>query len=98
MFKNFKNKWGIDSDFQLLKIFIVFGITGSTAAWISDPLCNYLGISITNFNISLYWLIRLLLITLVYQILLIIIAFIFGELKFFRRFVNKFLRLIGFKI
>ena len=98
MFKNFKNKWGIDSDFQLLKIFIVFGITGSTAAWISEPLCNYLGISVLNFNFSVYWLIRLLLITVVYQILLIIIAFIFGELKVFRRFVNKFLRLIGLKI
>ena len=59
MFRNFKNKWGIDSNFQLLKIFIVFGITGSTAAWVSDPLCNYLGISVTNFSIYLYWLIRL---------------------------------------
>ena len=98
MFKNFKNKWGIESNFQLLKIFIVFGITGSTAAWISDPLCNLLGVNALNFNIFLYWLIRLLLITVVYQFLLIIIAIVFGELKFFRRFVNKFLGLVGLKI
>ena len=51
-----KKRWGISSNFQILKIFIVFGITGSTAAWISEPLCNIFGITTDNLNIIIYWL------------------------------------------
>ena len=54
MLKKIKNRWDITSNFQLLKIFVVFGITGSTAAWISEPLCDFMGINILNLNIFIY--------------------------------------------
>ena len=50
MLEKIKKRWGISSNFQILKIFIVFGITGSTAAWVSEPLCNFLGINESNLN------------------------------------------------
>ena len=98
MLSKLKNRWGINSNLQILKIFIVFGITGSTAAWISEPICNFFGISTENLNILIYWIARIILITIVYQFILIFVAFIFGEFKFFWRFVKKFLNLFGLKI
>ena len=98
MLSKLKNRWGINSNLQILKIFIVFGITGSTAAWISEPICNFFGINIDSLNILIYWFARIILITIVYQIILIFVAFIFGEFKFFWRFVKKFLNLFELKI
>ena len=40
--KKLKEKWGITSNFQLVIIFIVFGITGSVSAAISGPTIEYL--------------------------------------------------------
>ncbi len=97
MIDKLKKKWGIDSNFQILKIFIVFGITGSTAAWISEPLCNIFGITTDNLSIILYWLIRIVLITIVYQFILVFVAFLFGEFKFFWNFVRKFLTIFGLR-
>lgn len=98
MLSKLKTKWGINSNLQILKIFIVFGITGSTAAWISEPICNFFGINADNLNIIIYWFVRIILITVVYQFILIFVAFLFGEFKFFWRFVKKFLNLFGLKI
>ena len=41
MFENLKKKWGIENSFQLTIVFIVFAITGSVAAKISDPISAY---------------------------------------------------------
>ena len=98
MLSKLKNRWGINSNLQILKIFIVFGITGSTAAWISEPICNFFGINTENLNILIYWFSRIILITIVYQFILIFVALIFGEFKFFWRFVKKFLNLFRLKI
>ena len=98
MLSKLKNRWGINSNLQILKIFIVFGITGSTAAWISEPICNFFGINTENLNIPIYWFARIILITIVYQFILIFVAVIFGEFKFFWRFVKKFLNPFGLKI
>jgi hypothetical protein len=95
MLSKLKNRWGVNSNLQILKIFIVFGITGSTAAWLSEPICNFFGINTEKLNILIYWIARIILITIVYQFILIFVAFIFGEFKFFWRFVKKFLNLFG---
>ena len=90
-----KKRWGITSNYQLIIIFIVFAITGSTSAWISKPFCDWLGI--TNEDIG-YWFtpIRLFLIFPIYQVLLVLIGFIFGQFKFFWAFEKKMLRSMGF--
>ena len=98
MLSKLKTRWGINSNLQILKIFIVFGITGSTAAWISEPICNFFGINTDNLNIIIYWFARIILITVVYQFILIFVALLFGEFKFFWRFVKKFINLSGLKI
>ena len=97
MLDKLKNRWSINSNLQVLKIFIVFGITGSTAAWISDPICDFFGISTENLNTVFYWVVRIVLITIVYKFILIFVAFLFGEFNFFWNFIKKFLSRLGIR-
>ena len=97
MLDKLKHRWGINSNLQVLKIFIVFGITGSTAAWISDPICDFFGISTENLKTVFYWVVRIILITIVYKFILIFVAFLFGEFNFFWNFIKKFLSRLGIR-
>ncbi|MVO10322.1 diacylglyceryl transferase [Flavobacterium sp. TP390] len=87
-----KQRWNITSNWQLLIIFIVFAITGSTAAYISKPITNALGITKENMSLWLYWPVRLLLIFPLYQVLLVLIGTLFGQFQFFWWFEKKMLR------
>lgn len=78
MFENLKKKWGIENSFQLTIVFIVFAVTGSVAAKISDPITVYLNLD--TLPGLFYWPIRLLIVFPAYQILLIFFGFIFGVL------------------
>ena len=95
--KKLKERWGIDSNFQIVVIFIVFAITGSTASFIGKPILNYLNITLENFSLFGYWTIRILLLFIMYQIMLIFFGWLFGQHKFFWDFEKKMLRKIGFK-
>jgi|SRR5690554_560531 len=86
-----KERWGITSNFQLVIIFIVFAITGSTSAWVTRPILAFIGIEKDTMNPFIYWPLSLLLILPVYKILLIIIGTIFGQYRFFSQFVKKML-------
>ncbi len=87
-----KKKWGIKSNLQLLIIFLVFGITGSTAAWISKPILDFIGIKQATISAWAYWPIRIIIIFPAYQILLLIIGTLFGQSKFFKNFIKKMFR------
>jgi hypothetical protein len=86
-----KERWKIKSNGQLIIIFIVFAITGSTAAYLSKPVTSTLGITKENLSLWLYWPFRLLIIFPVYQVLLVIIGTIFGQFAFFWEFEKKML-------
>ena len=83
MFDKLKKRWGLKSNTQVLIIFIVFGITGSGSLYISNPIMDYL--SISNDNIIL----RIIIVTIIYQFILLIVAFIFGQFKWFWNFFYK---------
>ena len=78
MLEKLKKKWGIEGSFQLTIVFIVFAITGSVAAKISDPITVYLNLD--TLPGLFYWPIRLLIVFPVYQVLLVFFGFIFGVL------------------
>ena len=92
--ETFKERWGIKSNIQLTVIFIVFAITGSTSAWLSKPFCMWLGIVKEDLE---FWFtpIRLILIFPIYQVLLVLIGFLFGQFKFFWAFEKKMLKRMG---
>jgi hypothetical protein len=92
--ETFKERWGIKSNIQLTVILIVFAITGSTSAWLSKPFCFWLGIIKEDLE---FWFtpIRLILIFPIYQVLLVVIGFLFGQFKFFWAFEKKMLKRMG---
>lgn len=90
-----KQRWGIESNWAILAILLVFSINGSFAALIGKPILSYLGISSDNTSGFLYVLYRFLLIFPIYQITLPIVGWLFGQFKFFWNFEKKFLSRLG---
>ena len=90
-----KDRWGIESNIQVILIFIAFAINGSFAAWVAKPLTVFFGISVDLISPFLYWPLRILLIFIVYQSTLPLVGFIFGQFKFFWNFEKKFLSRVG---
>lgn len=89
--KKLKERWNVSSNWQLTIIFIVFAITGSTAAYLSKPLTDFLGITKDNLSLWIYWPIRLIIIFPAYQVLLVLIGALFGQFNFFWEFEKKML-------
>ena len=90
-----KERWGITSNIQIILILIVFAINGSFAAWVANPVTEFLGLSRETTNGFIYWPLRILLIFPIYQLTLPVVGFIFGQLKFFWNFEKKFLSRLG---
>lgn len=95
-----KERWGVSSNFQLIIIFFVFSITGSSSVFAAKPFLNFIGLQQANFpdawwGSTLYWILRILLIFPFYQILLVIYGWLFGQFKFFWDFEKKMLKRIG---
>ena len=89
---NFKKRWNIASNWQLFIIILVFAITGSTSTLIAKPLLFWLGINKQTTNIFLFWTCYVVLIFPIYQILLVLFGFLFGQSHFFLLFEIKMLR------
>jgi hypothetical protein len=94
-FKKLKNRWRVDARWELIAIFMVFAITGSTAGRISSPIMQALGLGSDDISGWLYWPLRIVLIFPLYQIFLIIMGWIFGQFKFFYAFEKKTLSRLG---
>ncbi|MEH6746727.1 MAG: DUF6787 family protein [Maribacter arcticus] len=95
-----KERWGISSNFQLIIIFFVFAITGSSSVYVAKPFLNIIGLQQSNFpdawwGTTIYWFFRIILIFPFYQILLVIYGWLFGQSKFFWAFEKKMLKRIG---
>lgn len=89
---NLKQRWGITSNWQMVVIFVVFAITGTTASYLSKPILACLGITRDTLHPVLYWTLYIVIILPVYKVLLVCIGTIFGQHTFFKNFVFKMLR------
>jgi len=92
--KKLKERWNIESNWRLLVVFLVFAITGSTAAKFAGPITELTGIN-DSFAWYIYWPVRILIIFPVYQVLLVVFGWLFGEFDFFWTFEKKMIRLTG---
>ena len=94
LIQNLINRFNAKSKLHLFVIFLVFGLSGSFSLWISTPILLALDlINILN-NYPLYIFFRVLIIIPIYQLVLIIIATLFGEFEYFWRFEKKILKRI----
>lgn len=89
--KKLKKRWGIESNWQIFVILLVFAITGSSAAKLAGPLMEVVGLT-AKIDGFFYWTIRILIIFPIYQVLLVFFGWLFGEHHFFWNFEKKMLR------
>ncbi|MEP0265390.1 DUF6787 family protein [Dokdonia sp.] len=96
LFKKLYSRWGVTHRWQLIAMFLVFAVTGSTAGKISNPLMEFIGLTKETTNGWIYWPVRILLIFPIYQVLLVIFGWIFGQYNFFKEFAIKMASRMGF--
>lgn len=96
MLKKFKAKWNIESDWQLIVIFVVFSITGSAAMVVRKLVFGWMGITPdTSLWIKIPLYIAILLPA--YQLLLLVIGGLLGQFRFFYEFQKKNFRFMNRK-
>jgi len=91
-----KKRWGLKHNYQLVVIFIVFAVTGSTSAYVSKPMLGALGITKDTMSLWAYYPLYIIIIFPAYQVLLIFFGFISGQFKFFWAFEKRMLKMMGF--
>jgi hypothetical protein len=93
MFKRLQSKWKVNG-WQLFLILCVFAITGTTTAWLSKTITGWLGM-----DASTYWLwkllVRLAVLIFGYQVIILAVAFCFGQFRFFWDYEKRIIRRIA---
>jgi len=88
-------KWIVNQRWELIRIFIVFAITGSSSGVVGRPVIKWLGITQDNLNPLLYWILFTVISLFFYQVLLVLIGWVFGQFQFFWNFEKKMIRRFG---
>ena len=97
LFKKLERKWILDYRWEMIRVFIVFSITGSSSVFVGKPIIALIGITKDNLNVTVYWFLYILVGLIFYQILLVFFGWLFGQFKFFWEFEKKMLVRFGFK-
>jgi hypothetical protein len=92
LFKKLEKKWKLSYRWEMIRVFIVFALTGSSSALIGRPILKIIGITKDNFQPLVYWILYLLIGFLFYQILLVTFGWLFGQFKFFWDFEKKMIK------
>ena len=92
LFEKLDKKWDLDYKWEMIRVFIVFAITGSSSVIVGRPILKLIGVTKDNLPSALYWILFILISFIFYQILLVIFGWIFGQHKFFWNFEKKMLR------
>ena len=90
-----ENKWIVNQKWELIRIFIVFAVTGSSSVFVGRPFINWIGISLETLPSPIYWFLFLLISLILYQILLLALGWLSGQFTFFWEFEKRFLKRMG---
>lgn len=97
-----EKRWIVDKRWKIIKLFMIFGITGTTSLFVTTPIFKAIGLTKEAFSentlyIVLYYVIKFFAILPFYKILLLIFGWIFGEFEFYFTFVKKMFNRFRFK-
>ena len=95
LFKKLEKKWVLDARWEMIRVFMVFAITGSSSMLIGRPIIKWFGITKENLNIVVYWVLFIIIGLIFYQILLVFFGWLFGQHHFFWNFEKKMLKRFG---
>ena len=85
-----KKKWDITDNWQFWTIMLVFAITGSSSAKITNPILKAISL-INELPKWGYIIVYICCTVVIYQILLVSIGWLFGEFNYFWNFEKKML-------
>lgn len=90
MFEKLKAKWKVNGT-QLFLILCTFAVTGSTTAYLSRTIPDWVGFTEDT---SFVWklLLRLFILIFGYQIIILIVSVFFGQFRFFWNYEKKILK------
>ena len=91
-----ESKWVVDYRWELIRIFIVFAITGSSSVVVGRPCIKLLGITHHKLHPLFYWILFITVSLFFYQVLLVLFGWVFGQFQFFWDFEKKMIRRFGF--
>lgn len=86
-----KQRWGITTTFQIVLILIVFACTGMSVLYVEGLVHKLLGIPA---GLDWYWRVALFMVLTLplYNVLLLIFGFLFGQFGFFWNYEKQMLR------
>lgn len=97
LFKKLERKWILDYRWEMIRVFMVFAITGSSSLFVGRPFIALIGITKENLPSFIYWILYIFVGLVFYQILLVFYGWLFGQFKFFWKFEKKMLSRFGLK-
>jgi hypothetical protein len=89
-----KIRWGVQNGWQVLLILVVFACTGFTVMYTKRWLISWWGIEATWAK----WAVNLLIILPLYQVILLMYGWVFGQFNFFWNFEKKLFRRLTFGV
>lgn len=88
----------VETNFQFAVVFIVFSITGLGAVYVARPCMELIGIQKENLHGLIFWPIRILFMTIAYQIMLVIFGTLAGQRVYFWKVEKRMLRRFGIRL
>lgn len=102
LFKWLEKRWQVERRWHVIRIFIVFAVTGSMSLIVTRPLFDWLGFTKANFEVStwlliLYYPLKFFAIMPFYTLMLVFFGWLFREYDFFLKFALKMVGRFGLK-
>ncbi|MBT8252562.1 MAG: hypothetical protein KJN68_01225 [Bacteroidia bacterium] len=102
LFKFLERRWKVDQRWKVIRIFIVFAVTGSLSLIVTRPIFDFVGFIKSNFDMNAwtiagFYILKFFLILPFYTVLLVLFGWLFKEYKFFFNFALKMVGRFGLK-
>lgn len=102
LFKFLEKRWKVSHRWKVIRIFLIFALTGSMSVIVTNPIFEFVGFTKSLFNSIpagsvIYYILKFILILPFYKVLLVFFGWIFGEYNFFLNFALRLAKRLGFK-
>ena len=88
----------VETNLQGAIVIIVFSVTGMGAVFFARPMMGWVGIDYEHMHWYIFWPLRILFMTICYQIMLVIFGTLAGQRLYFWRVEKRMLRRFGIRL
>ena len=91
MFQKLQKRWGI-SALRVVLVLCTFAVAGSFSGWAARKLMPILELD----KGAIYWLVYVVLVTLIWPMAVMIFSLVFGQFSFFKGYLGRMAKRMGF--